>query len=478
MKNIHKFYFISSIVLFVFLLKYISPKFIDSDTYFILATGREIIKNGIPFENPFHITEGLQIVIQQWLYCVMCYGVYCLGGFGGLFLLTILLTVLNGMVYWKIARLKGMDGNLAGLLILLFFILYSEYITVRPTNVTTFLLLLQIFVVEQYVHTHKWNWLLWLSVIMLVEANMHIALWFMHVLFMLPYIVPPFQWKEFKFAKNEYNVWCLIIATIGMVFATLLNPYGVQGVLYLVNSYTSELQNAGIGEMQPTSFMSSLGIMLLYGVVIIAVAISKNREISSPFLYLFFGTYILGMISYRNNVYFSLSFILVLFEILAHIDFLVINNYLTKIDIRIYVLLFLLAGYGVYGAYTGYYEEKDSLTTPSKAVEYLETNAEKTDSIFTEFNSGAYMEWNGYRVYMEARPELYFMAINKKEDIFQEYFNIISETSAEAYHQFDCKYNFQYYLVNNNNTLVTHLSYDSRFDKVLETDEYQLWKRN
>lgn len=38
----------------------------DGDVYFMIATGREIIKNGIPSKNPFTFINDLDIIIQQW----------------------------------------------------------------------------------------------------------------------------------------------------------------------------------------------------------------------------------------------------------------------------------------------------------------------------------------------------------------------------------------------------------------------------
>ena len=41
--------------------------FYSNDLWFLLATGREIIDNGIPYENPFALHDGMRIVVQQWL---------------------------------------------------------------------------------------------------------------------------------------------------------------------------------------------------------------------------------------------------------------------------------------------------------------------------------------------------------------------------------------------------------------------------
>lgn len=51
----------------------------DSDGWFLLATGREILKNGIPYANPWSFSSYRPIVVQQWLHDVLLYGSYTPG---------------------------------------------------------------------------------------------------------------------------------------------------------------------------------------------------------------------------------------------------------------------------------------------------------------------------------------------------------------------------------------------------------------
>ena len=56
---------------------------LDTDGWFLLATGREIVHNGIPFENPWSLDPGQGIIVQQWLHDVWLYGWYSLAGYTG-----------------------------------------------------------------------------------------------------------------------------------------------------------------------------------------------------------------------------------------------------------------------------------------------------------------------------------------------------------------------------------------------------------
>lgn len=52
-----------------------------SDLPFFLSTGKYICEKGIPYTNPFAVDEGLGIVVQQWLWDVAVFKLHELGGY-------------------------------------------------------------------------------------------------------------------------------------------------------------------------------------------------------------------------------------------------------------------------------------------------------------------------------------------------------------------------------------------------------------
>ena len=58
--------------------------FYNNDLWFLIATGREILENGIPFENPFALHDGMRMVVQQWLLASELYVVKDAFGMQGL----------------------------------------------------------------------------------------------------------------------------------------------------------------------------------------------------------------------------------------------------------------------------------------------------------------------------------------------------------------------------------------------------------
>ena len=47
---------------------------LDTDGWFLLASGREIVHNGIPFENPWSLDPGQGIIVQQPMSCRLVKG--------------------------------------------------------------------------------------------------------------------------------------------------------------------------------------------------------------------------------------------------------------------------------------------------------------------------------------------------------------------------------------------------------------------
>lgn len=73
---------------------------LDSDVWFLLATGREIARNGIPYINPFSIWPGQGMVAQQWLHDVWLWAWYTSGGYTAV---AVSACVPAGLLFWQLS---------------------------------------------------------------------------------------------------------------------------------------------------------------------------------------------------------------------------------------------------------------------------------------------------------------------------------------------------------------------------------------
>ena len=77
--NVNKLLFAMEIVILLMIIMIFITDYSDSDLYYLLANGKYILKYGIPYTNPFVFApfKGSilpDIVIQNWLYCVIVAG--------------------------------------------------------------------------------------------------------------------------------------------------------------------------------------------------------------------------------------------------------------------------------------------------------------------------------------------------------------------------------------------------------------------
>ena len=318
------------VILFLLTCHLISMIFFDNDGYFILASGEYISNHGIPKINPFCIVENLKIIIQQSPWAVYCYQIYHNFVNMGLYISCVLLCVLNIFALYKLSKLKNVNTTFSILFLLFIFALNSVFCSIRPTMVTTFLLTLEIYILEKYKKENNKKILLFLILISFFEINMHAAIWIFHFVFILPYIVPPIKNPFIKFKEWNYHILPIILVTIPMFLVGFLNPYGLDGMLYLVYSFGDKLKNAGIKEMQPYNLNDIFGITIVVVTFIILFLISKKKELAVEPFYIFCGTTLMGFMYRRNQIYFFLGLICIVFELVSNFDFSKVKNFVTK----------------------------------------------------------------------------------------------------------------------------------------------------
>lgn len=476
------FYIMLCSMLLTQVISKIALGYMDTDNYFILAEGRDILENGIKYTNSFTVVDGLDIVVQQWSWCVLIYWIYSILGNLGLILVCIAETVIIGVLLFLLGRIKKVDSSTLLILVSVFLYLFSEFISTRPNAITIILLLLQLLILEKCkCSNNKYAGILIplsMMVIMLLEINIHASMWIFHFLFLLPYVFPPIKNFATNFKKRRYNNVPFLVSFLPMIGVLFVNPYGVDGILYLFRAYGNELNSIGIAELQRVEITSLTGAMLVISLLFyIGAYMVKKKPISAETFYLFIGTFILGCMCYRNYYYACIGFFMLLCDFLKGKDHGTIHDFINKQTKPV----MLIAACGLtfcvwYAVDTGAHQEIDWEGEPIKAAEYLDNNATSDATVYTEFNNGAYMEWKGYKVYIDARPELFMKEINGKEDILSEFLGVYYDLDLKMYQDFVSKYGFDYYLVEEASLMDAYLQCDKNCNLVVEGEGYRMYE--
>ena len=78
----------------------IIPKELQNDTFYTIKLGELILENGIDMQEHFAWHEGLPYTYPHWLYDVIIYLIYSIGGYNGLYVSTIVFTAILGTVIY------------------------------------------------------------------------------------------------------------------------------------------------------------------------------------------------------------------------------------------------------------------------------------------------------------------------------------------------------------------------------------------
>lgn len=437
----------------------------DNDIWFILATGREILDNGIPYTNPFSLHENMGIVVQQWVPCVISYLIYSAGGFVALGIWVLALFAIMAFSFFRVGRILRADRYGSELIALVFLpltIVMSSYASVRPHLYTMIAFIWVVGLLTLYRRTSRIAFLIPLPFIVAVHVNFQASMapfdLVIMVCFLIPNFLGPFH-RRGKLLKVNCLEWGysrlpLLIAALVSAVALLANPYFVDGAAYLVNSFGSAAYKDYINEMNPLApashWLYALGA-LFFIVTATFVGAQGLRRVDFPLLLLAGGTTYLSFTQIRNIWLGPLFCALYLVSIGAHHS---IALWAKARASR--VLGWVACAAGVIGSCLLIAFEAPGLQalprndadTPVAALDYLDQIGADKDRtrILNFFNSGGYFEYRGYKVVMDPRPELWSPSITGLA--FDYYKEFVDMTLGETYiDDFIAKYDLNVYVV-------------------------------
>lgn len=189
-----KFHIIAIFCIIIFCFS-LTPVTFQNDTYYSIAIGKHIIETKtIDMQDPFSWHEGLPYTYPHWGYDVGTYLIYQIGenvgigGFCALYIATIVLAIILGIViYYTINKLC--KNPLVSLIIsMTIMYLLKDFITARAQLVTYILFALTILFIEQFIQTKKRRYAVYLVIIPILIANLHVAVWPFYFVLYLPYV--------------------------------------------------------------------------------------------------------------------------------------------------------------------------------------------------------------------------------------------------------------------------------------------------
>ena len=126
----------------------ISPVTMQNDTYYTVKIGKSIMENGIDGKDHFSWHEDLNYEYPHWLYDVMMYFIYNMGGWTGIYISTLVFACLLGIILY-LTNVKICKNHVVPFVLTIGAIyLIKSYIAARAQLVTFILFVLELFFIE------------------------------------------------------------------------------------------------------------------------------------------------------------------------------------------------------------------------------------------------------------------------------------------------------------------------------------------
>ena len=437
---------ILAIVLIALFCISLTPKTLQNDTFYTIKIGEHIIQEkGIDMIDPFSWHENLEYTYPHWLYDVIIYGIYSLGGMTGIYISTCIFAIILGITVYKV------NSKLARNQVVSFFItigvmyMLKDYITARAQLVTFILFILQIFAIEKLIETKQKRYGLALIIISILVANLHVAVWPFTFVLYLPYIAEYIIaileektakkfGKEIKqgekiLTEKKDGVKLLVIVMIICILTGLLTPLGTTPYTYLVKTMQGNTTD-NINEHQPLILINDSAVISAI-IILLAILIFTKVKIRLSDLIMLGGLTLLMFYSKRQSTIWVLVGGIILNKLIYSLlekdaDKKVINSIISKFGIFALIVVMLSASFYLIRPKlkTQYIDESLYPVQMSEFIlNYFEENNIdiSTVRLYNEYNYGSYLLYKDIPVFIDSRADLYAPEFNGGRDIFTDF---------------------------------------------------------
>ncbi len=421
---------------------------VDNDSWFVLAEGREIVQNGVYKTDVLSMHEGLEVVVQNYGFAVVYWLIYSVLGLAGLYVGMILMYVLVEFLLYKIFKLVSEENEVLTLILMTIasVLLGVLFATTRAQMVSYVIFLTVIYILERYVKKGEKKWLVAIPFLSLVQINLHGSVWLMLFLAMGAFILDS--------RLENYKAEPLVITAVVAFVVGLINPYGIDMILFVIRSYSGGTIQKLVSEMQPFD-LGAWYNWVLYGAIAMVILMGfygKGKDVRARYLMMFIGLLGLGLNTMKGMSQVILVMFLPVVGMYRKAVFPKLKNPKAIRGVFWGEVVLAVVTVGVFGwalkrDLAGLREAPDDALVEAVSIidEEVAPEERKAAKVYTGYNDGGYLEFRGYRPYLDPRAEVFLEVNNKKEDILTEYIDLREGRGDKE--KFLEKYEFDYLVV-------------------------------
>lgn len=505
----------------------------DTDAYWLIPTGKWILDNGcVPRINPWSYEPGLSVVVQQPVCAVLNYIAYGLQGLFSLWKLAVLenLVYLSALCYLAYTVSKDKIRSVLTVALAEGASFAVGLITTRPYQLTVAAMAVLIAELERAHRTLSFKRVFIITgLLTLWQANYQMASLYFIPCFISCYAAGMLIKRavERKKPSRKDLKWFFLYPE--WFFCSLLNPYGLNGLLYLWKSRDAmALMKDRIAEMRAPATDRAFFLFDMLVLFLFLYKLYNRRTWNIRESLLTFGSLFCSFMAIRN-FWMTLLVFAVLYPQALSIrqerrawrkeerqkhgkngmqmiqqaqaetmknDSLATgvsgqdagedtgskpyslqtkkDNFTYRLS-KMICLVFSISAAVIFlsvciagDVYAGNMIEKRSDII--KEIRKL-----KDARIYTDFNTGAVAMFAGHKVCIDARPECYAAPITKGKDILGEWYDFeFKDTDKIPEKIMDL--NYEYYLVSSSTSLCKYLEYSGNAEKITETEDMKLFR--
>lgn len=538
-KNSIRFTIMAVVLIAIFCFA-ISPVTLQNDTFYTIKIGEHILQNGIDMKDPFSWHENLQYTYPHWLYDVVIYLVYSIGGQVGIYISTIVLSIALGLTMYLV-NTKLTKNNLTSFVLTIgAMYLLRNYIAARAQLATFILFILTVYFIEMFLETKKKRYVVGLIIIPIIIANVHLAVFPFYFVLYLPYIAEYMIYilsnteiilvtakidrlnkkilkttkeeeiqkikdeinrleqknektinKKEKINANPYkikirgnnNVKALIIIMIICLFTGFLTPLGTTPYTYLIKTMQGTTTH-NISEHLPLTLVDNLEFMCTL-VLFIAILTFTDTKIRLSDLFMLGGLIFLTFYTRRQFSMFTLICVMILNRLINAL----LNKYdpegckkaidkMTTITGMIVTICLVLTISVIQ------YKPKmndhfiDEKSYPVEAATYILDNLDINNiKLYNEYNYGSYLIFRGIPVFIDSRADLYAPEFNPGVEVFNDYMNLSGMNIDNVEEKLD-EYGITHMLMYKKSKLRRFVEQNTeKYNLIYEDDNFCLFER-
>ena len=469
---------------FILLIYIISISFVSfqNDTLFDIVLGDKYVNEGITTIDKFSIHENLEYISHHFMVNIITYFIHLYTGFSGLYVLEIILTSIIAILFYILNKNFVKNKKIAYAFVFIELAMMFGFISIRAQMYSYIFFLIELICIENFLKNKKKINILILTLLPLFIINFHAGVIYFYYIIMFVYLLNYIRVKFFKFEYEERfkkNLRYLFIPIILSIPLLFVNPFGIKSITYGIKTLSNSFINNYIAEFQPTTLLSLNGNILFIALFIIVLSyICTNKKIKTYHFLLFIGTAFMALMSNRHLSLFIICAIPCNLEYIEDIIYkirdMLYSGVIPKGKVVLkycaYVIFFIsVLGIAVYMLLHKSYEYLPKSNYPIGAINYIRENIGSNKRIFNDYGYGSLLMYNGIKVFIDSRAELYTKEYNKDTNVAIDYMN--ANECIENYDEILQKYNIDYLLLKNGSPITKNITSNPKYNKVFE-DEY------